>query len=57
MKISARSTNVIEFFSFMGFFIYYHWFIMGFVAIALHMTHPTQKEVLFEWDDKYEMRF
>ena len=52
-----RPKSVFEIRSFLGFAGYYRRFIEDFSRIAAPMTRLTRKEVMFDWDDRYEEAF
>ena len=52
-----RLKSVFEIRSFLGLAGYYRRFIEDFSRIAAPMTRLTQKEVKFEWEDRYEEAF
>ena len=43
--------------SFLGLAGYYRWFVNGFSMIATPMTRLLQKDVKFEWTEKYQQSF
>ena len=43
--------------SFLGLVGYYRRFVKGFSKLATPMTRLTQKNVKFEWSEKYEKNF
>ena len=52
-----RPKSVFEMRSFMGLAGYYRRFIEDFSRLTTPMTRLTQKEVKFDWDDRYEEAF
>ena len=52
-----RPKSVFEIRSFLGLVGYYRRFIEDFSTLAAPMTRLTQKEVKFDWDDRYDEAF
>ena len=52
-----RPTSVTEVGSFLGLASYYRRFVEGFSKIATLMTKLLQKNVKFQWNDKYKQSF
>ena len=57
VMIWERPKSVFEIRSFLGLAGYYRRFIEVFSLLAAPMTRLTQKEVKFDWDDRYEEAF
>ena len=52
-----RPKSVFEIRSFLGLAGYFRRFIEDFSRLATPMTRLTQKEVKFDWDDRYKEAF
>lgn len=53
----ARSTLIIEIWSFVGLAGYYKQFVEGFSLIATPLTQLNRLDVPFEWSSQYESSF